>query len=95
MLSFSVSDLVKLLEQLPVWKQVIGLVKEVEALKKRVEMLEKSQTQTPKGDECPRCHGLSYKLERTEADPTFGDMGVQRRVYVCGSCGHSEYKQLT
>ncbi|WP_454731863.1 MULTISPECIES: hypothetical protein [Cupriavidus] len=95
MLSFSVGDLVKLLEQLPVWKQVVGLVREVDALKKRVEMLERSAAQAPKRDECPKCHGLSFGLDRTEADPMFGDVGVQRDYYKCGACGYERHQQRT
>ncbi|MDN7871292.1 hypothetical protein QZM26_17940 [Burkholderia multivorans] len=95
MFSISSGDLLKLLEQLPVWKQVVGMSKEIEALRKRVELLEQSQQQIPQADQCPKCRGLAYRLDRTEADPMFGRLGVQRRVYVCGSCGHTEHKQIT
>ncbi len=77
------------------WKQVVGMTKEIEALKKRVELLEKSQNAAPKADQCPKCRGLSFRLERTELDPTFGDVGVQRDVYQCGSCGYSRFEQRT
>lgn len=95
MFSISAADLLKLLEQLPVWKQVIGMSKEIDALKKRVEMLEQSQQSTPKADQCPKCRGLSYRLDRTELDPTFGELGVQRRVYLCASCRHTEFEQIS
>lgn len=94
MFSLSASDLLKLLEQLPVWKQLVGMSKEIEALKKRVELLEQLQQQAPKADQCPKCRGLAYRLKETIADPTFAVLGVQRQVYECSSCGHTEHRQV-
>lgn len=90
---FSLSDLVKLLEQVPVWKKMAAMPNEIEALKRRIELLERSANRVPQGDECPRCHGLSFGLDRTEPDPTFRALGVQRHYYRCGSCGYENYKQ--
>ncbi|MGS1060560.1 hypothetical protein [Burkholderia glumae] len=94
MFSISSGDLLKLLEQLPVWKQMVGMSKEIEALRKRVELLEQSQQQIPKADQCPKCNGLAFKLDRTIPHPTFGMMGKQLRVYVCGTCGHTENRRV-
>jgi C4-type Zn-finger protein len=90
---FSISDLVKLLEQIPVWKKLNAMPAEIEALRRRVEMLEASGRRTPGADECPKCHGLAYSLDRSEDDPMFGRMGVQRHYYSCKSCGYESYKQ--
>lgn len=88
------SELNTLLEKIPLWKRLQTMPKELDELRKRVEMLESSMQ--PKGhDSCPRCHNNTFALVRTEEDPQFGDLGVQRRVYECTSCKHSEFKQLT
>lgn len=92
-LSISLGDLAKLMEQLPIYKQMISLKGEVEALRKRVELLEQSASATPKADQCPKCRGLSFGLDRTVADPTFGDLGVQRDYYRCQSCGYERSEQ--
>ena len=90
---FSLSDLIKLLEQIPAWKKLSSMPGEIEALRRRVELLEQSANRVPRGDECPKCHGLSYRLDRSERDPTFGALGVQRHFYRCDSCGYEAHKQ--
>lgn len=90
---FSISDLTKLLEQIPAWKRLISMPAEIEALRRRVELLEKSAGRTPGADECPKCHGLSYGLAESIPDPMFGAMGVQRHLYRCKSCGYETHKQ--
>lgn len=90
---FSLSDLVKLLEQIPAWKQLRAMPAELEALRRRVELLEESASRAAGADECPKCHGLTYGLEKSVDDPVFGRLGVQRHHYRCASCGHDGYKQ--
>ncbi|WP_175033545.1 hypothetical protein [Burkholderia lata] len=78
---------------MPIYKQMVSLRSEVEALRKRVELLEQSGASAPKRDECPKCHGLTFGLDRTAPDPTFGDMGVERDYYRCQSCGYERSAQ--
>ncbi len=89
----SVSDFLKLLEKAPVWARISKLPDELDALRRRIELLEQSIARTPKADECPKCHGLAYGLDRSEPDPTFGDAGIQRHYYRCKSCGYETFKQ--
>lgn len=89
----TISDLLKLLDNLPIWKRVKGLPGEVEALRRRIELLEDSIARTPQADKCPKCHGLAYGLDRSEPDPTFGDSRTLRHYYRCKSCGYETFKQ--
>ncbi|MEX3614345.1 MAG: hypothetical protein VB141_11460 [Burkholderia gladioli] len=82
MLSFSSGDLLKLLEQLPVWKQVVGMSKEIEALRKRVELLEQSQRQVPQADQCPKCNGLAFKIGKTIPHPVTSSFNPIELVYT-------------
>ena len=61
---------------------------EVEALRKRVEMLEAERTQrAPLADECPKCRSLTYRLDLEEPEPPpFGKHGGRQRVYRCSNC---------
>ncbi|WP_321891735.1 hypothetical protein [Paraburkholderia tropica] len=95
MFSISASDLLKVLEQLPVWRKVVSMSNEIDALKKRIELLEQTQQQVPKADQCPKCRGLAFRLQETVPDPTFGALGVQRSLYKCSSCGYSKYEQIS
>jgi len=86
-------DLTALLEKIPVWKRLKAMPDEVDTLKKRIADLE-ARLQAPGEAACPKCHKATFELIRTEDDPTFRRLGVQRRVYKCSECGHSEFKQL-
>lgn len=91
----TLDSILSILSKWPAWQRIVTTPDEVAALRKRVELLEASlRTRAAGEDECPRCHALGWRLVRTEADPTFGQLGVQRRVYACSSCSHSEFKQL-
>ncbi|MDE1714761.1 hypothetical protein PWG14_19905 (plasmid) [Chromobacterium amazonense] len=87
------SELNTLLEKIPLWKRLQSMPQEIDELRKRIEQLESSMQ--PKGhDSCPKCHQRTFELVRTEPDPVFRKLGVQRRVYECSSCHHSEFQQL-
>lgn len=94
MLMTVVVEVTALLEKLPLWKRLKTLQNEVEDLKAHVAQLEARVAGGGAADICPKCRNSSFEINRTENDPTFGDLGVQRRVYVCAGCGHTEYKQL-
>ncbi|MBS9422260.1 hypothetical protein EAE90_00475 [Photorhabdus caribbeanensis] len=64
----------------------------MEQLKQRVAELEAYVKANP-GDKCPKCGELNYRLDRTEPDHMFADLGVQRDVYQCAKCGYETFKQ--
>ena len=39
---------------------------------------------------CPRCQKRTYRLERSERDRIFGEVGGLNRTYLCDSCGFTE-----
>ncbi|RKT98982.1 hypothetical protein C7H84_33945 [Burkholderia sp. Nafp2/4-1b] len=88
----SPSDLRPVLEQLPEWKQILEIVKEIDTLKQRIDILEQALQRAPQANQCPRCRELSYRLRKTEPDPTFATSGMQRRVYQCGACDYTEHR---
>ncbi|CDH01737.1 hypothetical protein [Xenorhabdus bovienii] len=86
------SELNNLLDTIPLWKRLKSVPDEVEQLKQRIAELE-VYIQAKPGDKCPKCGMMSYSLDRTEPDPTFHDLGVQRDVYSCSKCGYETFKQ--
>ncbi|WP_063657120.1 hypothetical protein [Candidatus Arsenophonus triatominarum] len=86
------SELDNLLEKIPLWKKLKSVPSEVEDLKRRVIELEKIINSKP-GDKCPKCGDMTYRLDRTEPDPTFSDVGVNRNFYKCSSCGYATFNQ--
>ncbi|MCH4582520.1 hypothetical protein [Achromobacter xylosoxidans] len=88
------SELNSLLEKIPLWKRLNSVPKEIDELKERIARLEAAVNGGGSGDICPKCRKPTFELTDTAPDPTFGDLGVQRRTYRCSSCGHSEFKQL-
>ena len=91
----TLSEVLRVLDSWSDWKRLKQTPGELDALRSRIERLEASLAgRSASAEACPRCHAAQWQLDRTESDPTFGDLGVQRRVYVCRSCGHTEYKQL-
>ncbi|TPG62567.1 hypothetical protein [Ewingella americana] len=87
------SELNTLLEKIPLWGKLQSVPNEVEALKLRVAALE-AAINTTAGGKCPKCGKMTFALERTEADPAFGNLGVQRDVYICSSCNYSKFEQI-
>lgn len=42
------------------------------------------------GDPCPRCKKRTYRLEKSEEHPLFGEIGSLLRTFACDSCQFSE-----
>ena len=96
MLPVSVSDILKLLEQIPIWKAVAGLPKRVAELERKVAALEaaaKGGAQRPTGRECPVC-GAEMRVTAETPDPTFGVLGVKLHSLKCGECGTAAQRQF-
>jgi len=92
MIPFSVSDILKILNDIPIWKAVVGLPKRVAELERAVgELREKSAVtpsrKAPPGRECPIC-GATMKVLSESEHPTFGFAGVKVHNMECPECGN-------
>jgi hypothetical protein len=82
----SVSDILKVLDQIPIRKHVRELPKRMEALEKRVAELEAGARKTiPPGRECPKC-GQAMTVVREGPDVVLGRAGVMNHILEC-ACG--------
>jgi hypothetical protein len=87
-------DVMKALERIPVWKRVTALPDEVEALKRRVAVLE-ARLAPATGDVCPRCREVAFQLIETFADPgPFGKTGRRLHLYRCSSCQYQDEREV-
>jgi len=85
------SDLIALLDHIPIWKKLVLLPKKIEELEKRLEAIEKQISGT--GDVCPYCRKPTGNLIEIKPDRLMGDLGVNIEYYQCGNCGkHYEKK---
>lgn len=85
----SVSDILKLLDQLPIWKTVKDLPARVTALEARVAALEAPRLATSSpGQVCPGCgaHALRRTAAVTSSTP-FGALGAKDETWTCSACG--------
>lgn len=85
-------DIMKTLERIPVWKRVKELPSEVDALRKRIEAIEK-RLDGGSGKLCPACGSPKFKLESSLPDPHLGRIGVLNDHFACLECGHQKTQQ--
>jgi hypothetical protein len=99
MIPISVSDIIKILDQIPIWKSVRELPKRVTELESRLAALEnatKAQAQLPKpqpGRECPLC-GAEMKVTAERPHPQFDFAGAKIHDMEC-ACGNKAERQFT
>jgi len=86
----SISDMLNILDKIPIWKQLKALPAKVEALEKRIAELESKPSSND--DICPKCKQKTFELISSQKDETFGELGVYERLYRCSSCGFEETK---
>ncbi len=90
----SVSDIIKLLDEIPIWKNVAVLPRRLAALEERLAELQSAKRALPAppmidpGKACPMC-GAGMKVLSETAHPTFGFAGVKVHKMECPEC---EYK---
>ncbi|MEC7763359.1 MAG: ABC transporter C-terminal domain-containing protein [Pseudomonadota bacterium] len=88
-----ISDITKLLEQIPIWRTLKALPGRVEALEARVAELEETLAKpkvTP-GQPCPACG--HHALRRTSSEISsghFGALGARDEVWTCENCGEED-----
>lgn len=81
-------DVMRALERIPTWKRVQSMPAEMDALRARIEALER-RLQPASGDTCPRCRELAFKLVRTIPEPSpFGALGALQDELACSRCGY-------
>lgn len=95
MVSISVGDLVKILDQIPIWKAVSGLPKRIAELERKVEALEgrlaaeqRTAAQVPSAKICPICDA-TMKVVREDPHPQFAFAGVKVHSMNCEACGQT------
>jgi hypothetical protein len=77
--------MLKILDNVPVWKTLVTLPRRVEALEQRLAALE-AKPAAPGWMTCKLCGGaMDVTVERP--DPVFGAMGKKRLDLRCGACG--------
>jgi hypothetical protein len=84
MVPVSVSDILKILDKIPIW----NLPRRVSKLEKQVaELLDKAANapSTPNGRECPMC-GVIMKVLGEYNDPRFGFAGRRIHNMECPEC---------
>jgi hypothetical protein len=89
MIPLSVSDAIKLLDEIPIWKAVVGLPKRVADLERKVAALETvslAAAAKPTGKECPIC-GATMKVIKETPDPDFAIAGMKVHEMRCDECG--------
>lgn len=97
----SVSDILKILDKVPIWQTLTILPKRVEAREVRVAELEVAAAQArsvPKssGERCPGCgeHQV-FRISSTPATGRLGNMGLRDEVWTCKTCGQSDERKKT
>jgi transposase len=84
-----VSDAIKLLDEIPIWKAVAGLPKRVAELERKLAALESAASDIaakPTGKECPIC-GATMKVVKETPHPDFAFAGMKVHRMRCGECG--------
>jgi hypothetical protein len=95
MIGVSVSDIIKLLEQVPGWKAVAGLPKRLAELEARVKALEESKgAATPHPKDCPMC-GARMSVLSEQPHPQFGPVGILIHKMKCDGCGNTALRDYS
>lgn len=85
-----VADVLEALDRIPIWKRMQQLPDEYEALKARVEALER-RLNPAVGDICPRCKEAAFMLISSHLLPgKAGSSGARERLRQCSACQFQE-----
>lgn len=93
-LPVSVGDILKILDKVPEWVGLKRMQARIEALEAKVAALEAAAGAKPPADKCPACEAGALRFVSEAPDPTFGPLGVLRRVLRCDQCGHTTARQI-
>lgn len=93
-----VSDILKILDQVPLWKTLKALPQRIETLETRVAELEKAKSGPVKepGEPCPSCGAHALRRTSTKrSEPPHGDLGFRDEVWTCTACGALDERVMT
>lgn len=100
MIPFSVSDILKILDDIPIWKAVSKLPARVAELERKVQALEEALASSASkgarhaGRECPICDA-TMKVKAEHAHPEFAFAGVKVHEMECPECGNKTTRDFT
>jgi hypothetical protein len=95
----SVSDILKILDQIPVWKNLAVLPRRIAALEEHIAALESSKLALPPppaidpARACPMC-GTEMKVMAETNHPEFGFAGLKIHQMSCPSCGQKAIREF-
>jgi regulator of replication initiation timing len=78
-----------------VQQQALALQDENQRLRDEIRQLNAKLAETVEAEPCPRCRRKGWRVESSEPDSTFGELGGIRRLYKCEFCGFSESQLMT
>jgi hypothetical protein len=78
------------LELAEIKTQLADVTQENSQLKFKILQLESTE-----GERCPKCLKRGWRLDSSNPDRIFGEVGGIRRIYKCSLCGFSEDKLIT
>lgn len=88
----SVSDILKILDNVPLLRRLKALPTEVDEMKARIEALEDRLAAPPvaPGRECPSCGHHAMRVTGTKKGGKFANLGVNTETWTCENCGYSK-----
>ena len=96
MIPISVSDILKILDQIPIWKTLRELPKRMAEVESRLKALEERGAQkapAPSALACPLCGG-EMKVTSESPHPEFDFAGLKVHAVECPTCGHKTQRDF-
>jgi hypothetical protein len=99
MIPISVSDILKILDQIPVWRNLSALPRKVAALEERIAALESAKLALPPPPKidaakaCPMC-GTEMKITAETDHPEFGFAGLKIHQMTCPGCDQKATREF-